>query len=85
LASAKRISQQLGSIAGNHHMNNAIQDFSRHAAAEKLLADEAGPLLAKIVHEIERNHGVRVHEIRVTFDGHDGADQWHGPTCVIIR
>jgi len=68
-----------------NQMDKSIEDFSRHAAAEKIVSEQAGPLLARIIAEVEKDHGVKVRELRVTFDGHENADEWRGPTCVIVR
>lgn len=66
-------------------MSNSSEEFARHAKAERLLCDEAGPALAAVIRDIELHAGLCIDEIRVTVDWTDLANGSIAPTCTIVR
>ena len=49
-------------------MSTLADDLSRFAIAERELSEVAGPVLATIVERLQIRLGVRITEMRVTFD-----------------
>jgi hypothetical protein len=68
-----------------HEMSNDGDEFGRIASAEKQLCDQAGPLLAEIVHGVEERYGIKIAELRVTMEPSQPGDGWSGANCVIVR
>jgi hypothetical protein len=68
-----------------HEMSSDGDEFGRIASAEKQLCDQAGPLLAEIVHGVEERYGVKIAELRVTMEPSGPGDGWSGANCVIVR
>ena len=66
-------------------MVNPGEDFARYAKAERLLCDNAGPLLAALVREIEAKEGIVVAEIRVTLDRATASGELLSANCTIVR
>ena len=66
-------------------MSNSSEEFARHAKAERLLCDEAGPAIAAVIRDIELHSGLCIAEIRVTVDWTNRANGSIDPTCTIVR
>jgi hypothetical protein len=66
-------------------MSSDGDEVGRIASAEKQLCEQAGPLLAEIIHGVEERFGVRIAELRVTIDRSNPASGWPGANCVIVR
>jgi hypothetical protein len=66
-------------------MVNPGEDIARYAKAERLLCDQAGPLLTAFVREIEAKEGVVIAEIRVTLDRATTSAELLSANCTIVR
>jgi hypothetical protein len=66
-------------------MSSSSQDFARYANAERHLCDEAAPLLATIIRDIESRVGIRIAEVRVTVDRVDSDSGSIVANCTIVR
>jgi len=66
-------------------MSTEGDEFGRISSAEKQLCDQAGPLIAEIVHGVEERYGIRIAELRVTMERSEPGHGWSGANCVIVR
>jgi len=66
-------------------MSINTETFVRCAKAEKELCDEAGPVLTRIISEIQDRHGISIAELRVTMDWSHSANGWPAANCVMVR
>jgi hypothetical protein len=66
-------------------MSSSGRDFERYANAERQLCEDAAPLLASIIRDIESRMGIRIAEVRVTLDSSDSAGGSPVANCTIVR
>jgi hypothetical protein len=66
-------------------MSTASNNFAPYAHAEKELCDKAAPLLSEILSQVEKRNGIKIREIRVTFEEPAPGNLWSGVNCVIVR
>jgi hypothetical protein len=59
--------------------------FLRYAKAERELCEMAGPVLTRIIDELESRHGIRIAELRVTMDRSHSLNGWPAANCVMVR
>ena len=59
--------------------------FLRYAKAERELCEMAGPVLTRIIDEIESRHGISIAELRVTMDRSHSLNGWPAANCVMVR
>lgn len=66
-------------------MSMDTETFVRYARAEKDLCQKAGVAMSKIIKEVERSHGIKIAEVRVTVDHSDLSNSWPVANCVMVR
>ena len=66
-------------------MSSAAHQLACVANAEKHLCEQAGPLVARIIQEIENRYRIKVGEIRMTMNPSEINRSWGGVTCVITQ
>lgn len=64
-------------------MSRESDQLTNFATAEKELCEQAGPLVAGIIRDIEGRHGIRIREIRITMAAAELNGTWGGVNCVI--
>jgi hypothetical protein len=66
-------------------MMKNTDEFARYSLAEKQLCDDAGLLLSQLISKVERDHSVKINEVRVTSDRAGPEGPWAGAICTIVR
>jgi hypothetical protein len=61
------------------------EEFARYAKAERQLCEQAGPLLVAIIRGIERRAGLRITEVRLTFDHANLSSDSIAANCTIVH
>ncbi len=64
-------------------MSRDADQLASFATAEKELCEQAGPLVAGIIRDIEGRHKIRIREIRITVNPSELNGSWGGVNCVI--
>ena len=66
-------------------MSHAAEQLACVASAEKHLCEQAGPVVAGIIQEIENRLDIKIGEVRIRLNPADIAERWGGITCVITQ
>ena len=64
-------------------MSRDADQLTNFATAERELCEQAGPLVARIIRDIEGRHKIRIREIRITLNPSELNGSWGGVNCVI--
>ena len=64
-------------------MSRESDQLAHFATAEKELCEQAGPVVAGIIRDIEGRHRIRIREIRITMAPSELNGSWGGVNCVI--
>ena len=66
-------------------MSHAADHLTTFANAEKYLYEQAGPLVARIIQEIEDRFHIKIGEIRMTMNPSEINRSFGGINCVITQ
>jgi hypothetical protein len=66
-------------------MSSAAEQLACVANAEKHLCEQAGPLIARIIEEIENRLDIKIGEVRLTMNASEINTSWGGINCVITQ
>jgi hypothetical protein len=66
-------------------MSHAADQLACVANAEKLLSEQAGPLVARIIEEIENRYHIKIGEVRMTMNPSEVNRSQGGISCVITK
>jgi hypothetical protein len=66
-------------------MSSASEQLACVANAEKHLCEQVGPLVARIIEEIENRLDIKIGEVRLTMNTSDLNGSWGGINCVITQ
>jgi hypothetical protein len=69
----------------DQNMSHAAEQLACVASAEKHLCEQAGPVVARIIQEIENQLDIKIGEVRITLNPAELAETWGGITCVITQ
>ena len=67
------------------NMSNAADQLARIANAEKHLSEQAGPLVAGIIQEIENLYHMKIGEVRMNVNPSEINRSWGGINCVVTQ
>lgn len=66
-------------------MSRAADQLACVANAERHLSEQAGPLVARIIAEIENRYPIKIGEVRMTMNPSEINRNWAGISCVITQ
>jgi hypothetical protein len=66
-------------------MSSTAEQLACVANAEKHLCEHAGPLIARIIEEIENRLDIKIGELRLTMNASGINTSWGGINCVITQ
>jgi len=66
-------------------MSLSADQLTNFANAEKQLCEQAGPLVARIIEDIENRFHIKIGEVRMTMNASEINRRWGGVNCVITR
>jgi hypothetical protein len=66
-------------------MSHAADQLTSFANAERQLCEQAGPLVARIIQELENRYQLKIREIRISINPSEISRSWGGINCVITQ
>jgi hypothetical protein len=66
-------------------MSSAADQLACVAIAEKRLCEQAGPVVARIIQELEIRLDLKIGEVRITVNPSELNKSWGGINCVITQ
>ena len=69
----------------SYDMSSAADQLARVANAEKHLCEQAAPVFARLIQEIEKQLEIKIGEVRITMNPSEVNRSWGGINCVITQ
>jgi len=70
---------------GDQDMSHAAEQLACVANAERHLCEQAGPVVARIIQEIENRLHIKIGEVRMTLNPSETTQSWGDINCVITE